>query len=53
MRKKMTLAVDNNMYQLSKYKCMTNVQRLVVLEICISSPTYRWTLDTHIYFDSW
>ena len=42
-----TLAVDYNMYQLSKYKCMTNVQWLVVLEIYILA-LCDWTDGTDI-----
>ena len=44
----MTLAAGYNMYQLSKYKCMTNLQRLVVLEIYILV-LCDWTDGTDIW----
>ena len=48
MWKQTTLAVDNNMYQLSKYKCMTNLQRLVGLEMYILV-LCDWTDGTDIW----
>ena len=48
MWKQMTLAVVNNMYQLSTYKHMTNVQRLGVIELYILV-LCDWTDGTNIW----